>query len=64
MATGRRCTPAMSRSNPLSAVAELVAEGVRLARRDPTVARAFPVAEWCLREQLDVKQLLASVIAR
>jgi hypothetical protein len=49
-----RVSPSIDRP-PL---AEILIEGVRLARRDPTVARALPVGFWNVREDLDARELL------
>lgn len=35
----------------------VLAQGVELARRDPTVARTLPLCFWRLRDQLDAKEL-------
>lgn len=40
---------------------EVLVEGVRLARRDPTVARALPLGFWQSREELAVDELLERV---
>jgi hypothetical protein len=45
--------------DPLPGLAEVLVEGVRLARKDPTVARALPVGFWLNREDLQVPDLLA-----
>jgi len=53
-----RVAAATKEAPPLS---EVLVEGVRLARRDPTVARALPLGFWQQREQLDVEELLERV---
>ncbi|HEY3356075.1 MAG TPA: hypothetical protein VGQ83_22675 [Polyangia bacterium] len=46
---------------PAAAVADVertLAEGVRLARRDPTVARVLPLCFWRARDRVDPRRLL------
>lgn len=42
----------------LPGLAEVLVEGARLARKDPTVARALPVGFWLNRDELQVTDLL------
>jgi hypothetical protein len=46
---------------PAPSLSEVLVEGVRLARRDPTVARALPLGFWKQRGQLDADDLLEHV---
>jgi hypothetical protein len=44
---------------PAPSLSEVLLAGVRLARRDPTVARALPLGFWAQRDDLVVAELLA-----
>ena len=46
---------------PAPSLSEVLLEGVGLARRDPTVARALPLGFWAQRDNLVVAELLARV---
>lgn len=46
---------------PAPSLSDVLVEGVRLARKDPTVARALPLGLWSHRDELDVSELLERV---
>jgi hypothetical protein len=46
-----------ARKVPTEEQMNVLARGVELARRDPTVARTLPLCFWRLRDQLDAKEL-------
>ena len=47
--------------SPAPSLSDVLVQGVRLARRDPTVARALPLGFWKNRDELDVADLLERV---
>lgn len=49
---------------PLPGLEEVLAEGLVLAHRDPTVARALPVAFWRLRNRLQADRLVHAATRR
>tara|TARA_R110002073_G_scaffold320759_1_gene496324 strand:+ start:30035 stop:30784 length:750 start_codon:yes stop_codon:yes gene_type:complete len=44
-------------TKPSPSLEEVLVEGLRLARKDPTVARSLPLGFWAQRDQFDVAKL-------